>query len=395
MVRYNIEDVTDQMVLGESIFSPSGELLIASGYHLTERYRLRLKQLGFQFVYISVEGVEGINPETIISQHVQREMAATLNKTSQNIKNTLEIRQAGVRTVQKIIRENKNELNKYIMNSGMSTALERFIEEILNQSSVIVNVSALQELNPELFSHVINVTITALCIGKKYKFSYEEMKQLGIGAMNYDLGLLAVPREVIEREGDLTEEEKHVFQQHTVYGYMMLSQCPAIPPTSSAVALQHHEREDGSGYPRGLKGNNNPPIKDLGRKNIIHRFAEIVAVADTYDMLLSGRMQPDGEKKEVLQALRAMIEAGGAKLNAEIVKTLVSIVPIFPVGARCRIIRAGSAQLLGLCGVVAQQNPDNLEKPKIIIYETKGHEQIKPIIIDMSEHLEVVIEVIT
>jgi HD-GYP domain-containing protein (c-di-GMP phosphodiesterase class II) len=395
MVRYNIDEVTDQMILGESVFSPSGELLVAAGYHLSERYRLRLKQLGFQFVYISVEGTEGINPETVIASHVQREMAATLNKTTESIKNVLEVRQEGVRTVQKIIRENKNEMNKFIMNSGMSVALERFIEEILNQSSVIVNVLALQELGQDMFAHVVSVTITALCIGRKYKYSYDEMKQLGIGSMNYDLGLLAIPRELVAHQDPLTEEQEHTFAQHTVYGYMMLSQCPAIPPTSSAVALQHHEHEDGSGYPRGLKGGNNPPLKDLGKKNIIHRFAEIVAVADMYDMLLSGRMQPGGEKMEVSQALRTLIEIGGTKLNAEIVKTLVSIVPIFPVGARCRIIRAGSAQLLGLCGVVAAQNAENLEKPKIIIFETKTHEQIKPILIDMSEHLEVVIEVIT
>jgi len=89
----------------------------------------------------------------------------------------------------------------------------------------------------------------------------EEMKQLGVGAMNYDLGMVAVPRKILEKKDELTKKELMALRQHTVYGYLLLSQNPLIPATSAAVALQHHELQDGSGYPRGIKGPTGRPIR--------------------------------------------------------------------------------------------------------------------------------------
>ena len=394
MVRYRIDDVTPDMILGESLFLPSGELLLAAGYRLKERYCKRLKDLGFLSVLINVEVTETVIPETIISTHVQREMAVSLHSTVENLKEALPIKQKGTRAVQKLIKENKQYLNKFIVSSGMVRAVEHFIEEILNQPSIVLNISELSKTQGDLFTHAINVTVTALCLGRKFRFSYEEMKQLGIGAINYDLGMVALPASITEKTGDLTEEEMNMYQQHTVFGYLMLSQNPAIPPTSSAVALQHHERQDGGGYPRGIKGENRPPLKDFSRKNVIHRFAEIVAVADVYDMLLAGRVHFSG-KHRVQDALETIIRMSGTALNSEIVKALTSIVPIYPVGARIRIINAPLAQLVGYIGVVARDNHENLELPQIILYETKNHQRIKPFLIDLAGHKGFTFELLT
>jgi HD-GYP domain-containing protein (c-di-GMP phosphodiesterase class II) len=394
MVRFSIDDVTEEMVLGESLFLPTGELLLAAGYRLKDRYRKRLKELGFYSVLINVEGAESVIPETIISAHIQREMAVSLNSTTQNIKEALPVRQQGIRAIQRMIKDNKQYLNKYILNSGVLRALEHFIDEILNQPSMVLNVSVLSKSPGDLFTHAINVMVTALCLGRKFRFSYDEMKQLGIGAINYDLGLVAVPEAILEKQGDLTEEEYRIYEQHTVFGYIMLSQNPSIPPTSSAVALQHHEHQDGTGFPRGIKGENRPPLKDFSRKNVIHRFAEIVAVADTYDMLITGR-SGRGPKNTVQDALKKIIQMGGARLNSEIVKTLVSIVPVYPVGARIRIINAPVPQLVGYNGVVAKDNPDCLEQPQIILYETRNHSRVSPVLIDLAKHKGFTFELIT
>ena len=394
MVRFSIDDVTEEMVLGESLFLPTGELLLAAGYRLKDRYRKRLKELGFYSVLINVEGTESVIPETIISAHIQREMAVSLNSTTQNIKESLPVRQQGIRAIQRMIKDNKQYLNKYILNSGVLRALEHFIDEILSQPSMVLNVSVLSKSPGDLFTHAINVMVTALCLGRKFRFSYDEMKQLGIGAINYDLGLVAVPEAILEKQGDLTEEEYRIYEQHTVFGYIMLSQNPSIPPTSSAVALQHHEHQDGTGFPRGIKGENRPPLKDFSRKNVIHRFAEIVAVADTYDMLITGR-SGRGPKNTVQDALKKIIQMGGARLNSEIVKTLVSIVPVYPVGARIRVINAPVPQLVGYNGVVAKDNPDCLEQPQIILYETRNHSRVSPVLIDLAKHKGFTFELIT
>ncbi|HAJ80564.1 MAG TPA: hypothetical protein DCO75_12435 [Fibrobacteres bacterium] len=394
MVRYKIDEVTEDMILGESLFLPSGELLLAAGYHLKDRYRKRLKDLGFLSVLVNVDGTESVIPETIISSHVQREMAISLNSAAQNMRESLPVKQQGARAIQKIIKENKNYLNKFIATSGMTRAVEHFIDEILNQPSIVLNVSELSQSPGDLFTHAVNVTVTALCLGRKFRFSYEEMKQLGIGAINYDLGMVALSPKLIEKNIDFTEDETEMFRQHTVFGYLMLSQNPAIPPTSSAVALQHHERQDGNGYPRGLKGENRPPLKDFSRKNVIHRFAEIVAVADVYDMHIAGRPH-FSSKYNVKDALKTIIQMGGTALNSEIVKALVSMVPVYPVGARIRIVNSPVAQLSGYIGVVARDNPQNLELPQLILYETRNHQRIKPFLIDLARNRGFSFELVT
>ncbi len=383
------------MVLGESIFLPSGELLLAAGFRIKERYRSRLKQLGYTNVLIDAEGTEEVKPTSVVSEEAQKEMCQSLNESSKELDNAFQqFRKRSKDRVKEIVKENRHFLSKFIMTAGMTKALEQFVDEIMNQGSVVLNLSAMQQTKPELLNHAMNVTIISLCIGKKYKFSYEEMKQLGIGALNFDLGLIALPKHVIGKSrAEMSEEEYDLYKQHTVFGHLMLSQNHLIPATSAAVALQHHECQDGSGYPQRIKGDNRPPLKDFCRQHMIHRFAEIVAVAATYDDLLTGRKR-SGEKMNPKEAIREIITQGGRILNSEIVKTLVSIVPLYPVGARIRILDAPTSQLVGYIGVVARDNLENLENPEIILYETKNHQKIRPILIDLSKHKGFVLQLV-
>lgn len=388
LVKFNLEDIHDDMVLGESIFLPSGELLLAAGYSIKEKYRERLKQLGYRSVMIKVEGTEGVQPNATVSDAAEREMTNVLESSSKELANAItQFKNKSSDKIKDIIKENRQYLNKFIMGSGMIKALDQFVNEIMSQSSIVLNLSALQQTQKGLINHALNVTITALCIGKKYKYSYEEMKQLGIGALNYDLGLIGLPKELLEKkQSQFDETEMKAYRQHTVFGFLMLSQNHAIPSTSAAVALQHHEFQDGSGYPQNLRGDNRPPLKDFSRQNMIHRFAEIVSVADVYDQFISGRPFEEIESCPIPVAIRKLIELGGKKLNADIIKTLISIAPVFPVGSRIRILNAPTPQLIGYIGVVAKDNPENLELPQIILYESKNHQKIKPILIDLAKY---------
>ena len=396
MVKYLIDEINDDMVLGESIFLPTGELLLAAGFRIKEHYRRRLKQLGFQNVFVEVEGTEEVKPGAVISEDAQKEMSQAIEDTSSELaKGFQEFRESSNQEIADIIRENRGYLNKFIMSTGMVKTLHQFLDEIMNQSSIVLNLSALKKSGNGFLTHALNVTVTSLCIGRKYRYPYEELKQLGIGALNYDLGLIALSPELLAKSYDeFTETDIKTYRQHTVYGFLMLSQNHSIPATSSAVSLQHHEREDGSGYPQGLKGDNRPPLKDFSRANLIHRFAQIISVADTYDAFISGRQYENIEPSEAIVAIKKVIEMSGTKLNADIVKTLCSIVPLYPIGTRIKILRAPSTNLEGYFGVIARDNPDNLEAPQIIVYETKNRQKIKPLLIDMSKHKGFALELV-
>jgi HD-GYP domain-containing protein (c-di-GMP phosphodiesterase class II) len=396
MVRYHINDVSEEMVLGESIILPSGKLLLAAGQKLQRHYCQKLSELGYSNVLISVEGTEGVLPETTVSERALHDMNGAIENTGVELACAFhEFRDRGVNGIKQFIRENRQHLGKFIMNSGLARALEQFIDEIANQPTVVLNLAAMQQARPGLVNHALNVAITSLCIGRKFKFSTDEMKQLGIGALNYDLGLIALPRELLDKPREaFNDEEMKLYRQHPVFGYIMLSQNHAIPPTASACALQHHEREDGSGFPRGIKGENRPPLKDFLRKGVIHRFAEIVAVADTYEMFLSGRSYEGAQKRSTQEAIKGLVGMSGKLLNTEIIKSLLAIVPLYPVGARVKITNAPSPQLIGYFGVIAKDNPHDLESPEIILYETKNKQKIKPILIDTAKHPGIVLELV-
>lgn len=85
-------------------------------------------------------------------------------------------------------------------------------------------------------------------------------------------------------------------------------------------------------------------------------------------------------------AIKEIIKRSGTELNSDIVKTLCTMVPLYPVGARIRITRSPLSQVDGYVGVVAKDNPENLENPQIILYETKNRQKIKPILLDLSKH---------
>ncbi len=393
MVRYNLDEVSDEMVLGENIFSPNGDLLLAAGFRLSEPFRKRLRQLGFIHVYIQVFGTEDVVPEQVVSEHIQREIASAVNKGTTDLRHAFNVRMESSTHIRKMIRQNRQHLNKFLSSGNFLGAVEKMIDEILSNPTVMLNMETLKNAGQELFSHALNVTVISMAIGRKYRFSYEEMKQLALGAINADIGLIAVPEDVRKSAPDAMDDYgRELYKNHTLYGYLMLSQNHTITPTSAAVALQHHEHQDGSGYPRGIKGENRPPMKDLMRKGVIHRFAEIVAVADTFDTLCSGRNGNAGI--DVREAMKRLIELSGQVLNSDIVKTLASIVPTFPTGARFRIVEAPSSQLIGYFGVVAKTNEENLECPQIILYESKNRQKIKPIFIDLALHSGFQLEVV-
>ncbi|KLU61692.1 cyclic di-GMP phosphodiesterase response regulator RpfG [Peptococcaceae bacterium CEB3] len=134
---------------------------------------------------------------------------------------------------------------------------------------------ALKAWDEYTYLHSVNVYQLALLLGIEAKYSDEQLRQLGYGALLHDIGKLFVPQEILTKPGSLDSQEILVVRQHPEKGYEI---SPPLPSASKAIILQHHENWDGSGYPRGLSD------------KAIHPFARIVTIADVYDALVSHRV---------------------------------------------------------------------------------------------------------
>jgi len=138
----------------------------------------------------------------------------------------------------------------------------------------------------------------------------DQLKTLGMGAWLHDIGKLAIPDGILLKPGALNEQEREIMQRHVALGYDLVKGIPFLADAAEII-LAHHERHDGSGYPRGLRGKDIP------------MFARIFAVADSFDAMTSDRPYRSALP---VQTARSVIDAGGGKLfDPEIVDVFFAV----------------------------------------------------------------------
>ncbi|RSD26568.1 HD-GYP domain-containing protein [Mesobacillus subterraneus] len=133
------------------------------------------------------------------------------------------------------------------------------------------------------YRHTVCVGIISTLIGKWLGLSQGELTDLSLGATLHDIGKARVPAEILNKPGRLTNEEYQEMKRHTVYGYRLLLDIPEVSERVALIALQHHEREDGAGYPLSLQSEK------------IDKLAKIVAIADVYHAMSSSRVYHQAE----------------------------------------------------------------------------------------------------
>lgn len=148
--------------------------------------------------------------------------------------------------------------------------------------------------NQYYFSHIINVSILSTVLGLKLGFDDSELKDLTLGALLHDVGMTRMPKDVLDKPWELTKSEYDLIKLHPRIGYKMIRDEYYLEEKISVIALEHHERFNGSGYPRGLDGDK------------INFFAQIVSIADVYDAAASNKVyatskEPQNIAKELLK----------------------------------------------------------------------------------------------
>jgi len=160
-------------------------------------------------------------------------------------------------------------------------------------------------------SHAFNVSTFCLLIGRKlYGNNRIILWELGVGGMLCDIGMTRISQDIIEKSGGLTESEKVIMQQHTFIGRRIIERLD-LDKVVADMVYSHHERFDGSGYPKGLKGNDIP------------RYARIAAVADVYDAITTDRCYRKG--RNYIEALSEIYKMGAA-FDPKVVDALLRIV---------------------------------------------------------------------
>ena len=215
------------------------------------------------------------------------------------------------------------------------------------------------------FHHSVNVTILSVITGISLGLNNSDLYKLGLGALLHDVGKVNIPKEVLNKSGKLDDKEFNIIKQHPVEGYKILKQNDEIPTTSYMVALHHHEKFAGKGYPEGKNGSD------------IHLYSRIASVADVYDALVSDRPYRKGFAPS--EAMEFILGGSGTNFDRDIVTHFFKKVAPYPVGTE--VILSDNRQ-----GIVIENFEKYTLRPKVRITKENGAD-ITPYDIDLRENI--------
>lgn len=387
MIKLSLDEIKPGMLLARSIVSEAGELLLSAGNVVNERVLNKMREIELSAAWIAEEGTEIAIPEENVNEQLALQSQFVVKENSDILRKVAQIKTVTQASINKVL-EDTNRFKNIIAVEEIKKVIKNILEALLEKEQVAVNLSSIRTKNGYQYQHALDVAVTAILLASKLKYTHREIEELALGCLLMDLGMVVFPDSMLNRQGQggMTDQEENLYREHPTIGYAILRQNDRIGITTAHVAYQHHERQDGKGYPRGLRGDNQIPLKTLSpKKGMIHRYAEIAAVADTYISLLSPRpntvapMSPD-------EAMRAVIKSAGTHLNRAVVDVFITIVPVFPVGSRVVIIEDKKyRKYTGYSGVVARCSMQNPEKPVLLIIFDREKKKIKPWTLDMSE----------
>lgn len=239
------------------------------------------------------------------------------------------------------------------------------METLLEDKNLLVSMACLHPATDSMIvDHTINVTLLAMTIGIQMGAGVDQLARLGRAAMLHDIGMLAVPADLLLKEDPLTDAERLEIARHPIRGLAMLEQIRGHDEEQQFVIYQEHERENGLGYPkrRGSRW-----IADMAR---------IIAVADTFEALTSPRPYRNALLPHEAMAEVVRLTAKG-QLHVHTVRLLLAAVGLFPIGSLVELND-------GSVGRVVAVNPQQYDRPVLAILRDPSQSTLKESMIDLS-----------
>ncbi|RAP75319.1 HD-GYP domain-containing protein [Paenibacillus montanisoli] len=350
MRKVHIGSVKPGEKLARPILQENGTILLGAGVELNQRFIDRLAGLGIDMLFIDDPLTEGLEPTTAIQDSTRQMASDAIFKTMNSLMDQPAARGRTIvpelgRTFRKVFGD--------------------IMQDLIRREEVMVNLTNIHVADSYLFHHSLNVTILAGIMGLAKGYNRNQLEELGMGAMLFDIGMTRLPKEILTKSTALTASERKLMEKHTEEGFNILRAQHDINLLSAHCALQHHERYDGSGYPRKLK------------RHEIHEYAQIVAIADVYDALTSPR--PHRKRYSPSEAIEFLFAAGNTYFDLDLIKLFCKHISIYPVATT---VMLSSGQV----AVVALNDPLAVHRPTVrIIREMDGREPSSPYQIDLKD----------
>ncbi len=201
---------------------------------------------------------------------------------------------------------------------GIQNMVSKVVDSVFQNRYIIAGLGLLQSNNNYLFDHSVNSLALMVAFANSLGYDQKMQNEMGVGALLHDIGMLKIPSKILNKKGRFTEIENKEMMKHVEYGYKILKNVPKISNTALLMAIQHHERINGTGYPLKLKADK------------ISNSGQMIGIVDVYLAATTDK----GYKKGISpsKALANILVKGKKEFEKDLVAKFIQAIGIYPFG---------------------------------------------------------------
>ncbi|TDG00651.1 HD-GYP domain-containing protein [Paenibacillus piri] len=344
------------MKLGKRIYNEEGTVLLGEQVELTQMLINRLGKHGIDFIYIADPRTDDIEIPDMLSDGTRlRAISEVRTAFRKLMDDSAKRKSVGFVQLGRVFRD----------------VMSLIIDDLSGHGDAMIMLTNISVMDDYLYQHSLNVCMYTTMLGMAYGYNREELMTIGLGALLHDIGKTQIPIELLRKNAKLTEDEFACIKKHAEYGYLLLKDEPNIPLLAAHCAFQHHERLNGSGYPRGLKGSE------------IHDYARWIGLVDSYDAMTTHRVY----RKAMLphQAMEVIFTGTESLYDISKIELFRDKIAIYPIGLTVTLNTGESGTVVGLNNIVPQ-------RPIVRLLTNEAGEEISsPQDVDLSRRLSLMI----
>ena len=225
-------------------------------------------------------------------------------------------------------------------------AIQPLLDGVLRNKDAVAALVRLKQSSDYRYNHGISMAVWAAVLGRHIGLPRDELEKLVIGCAMCDVGMTNLPDELLEQSQQLTDEQRATMAEHPLSGSEMIASSCDADNEILAIIEHHHERHDGSGYPRGIEGSSIPLL------------ARIAGLVDTYDAMITPR--PYAPARGSYQAIQELIDTKGLLFQGALVEQFVQAIGLFPTGS---LVELNTGEV----AIVVKQNNTRRLKPEVVV----------------------------